>query len=44
MTISDKTLEKCVDAVKGLNTGFHVHCGEGIEDLEDSKKNTAREL
>ncbi|WP_031368391.1 putative aminohydrolase SsnA, partial [Clostridium botulinum] len=38
MTISDKTLEKCVDAVKGLNTGFHVHCGEGIEDLEDSKK------
>lgn len=38
MTISDKTLEKCVDAVKSLNTGFHVHCGEGIEDLEDSKK------
>ncbi|ENJ9652816.1 putative aminohydrolase SsnA [Clostridium botulinum] len=38
MTISDKTLERCAEAVKGLNTGFHVHCGEGIEDLEDSKK------
>ena len=38
MTISEKTLEKCVDAAKSLNTGFHVHCGEGIEDLEDSKE------
>ncbi|MCU6396831.1 amidohydrolase family protein, partial [Enterobacter quasiroggenkampii] len=37
MTISERTLEKCVDAAKSLNTGFHVHCGEGIEDLEDSK-------
>jgi len=38
MTISERTLEKCVDAAKSLNTGFHVHCGEGIEDLEDSKE------
>lgn len=37
MTISDKTLEKCLDAVQGLNTGFHVHCAEGIEDVEDSR-------
>ena len=37
MTISEKTLDKCLDAVSGLDTGFHVHCAEGIEDLEDSK-------
>lgn len=38
MTISNKTLEKCLDASSSLNTGFHVHCAEGIEDLEDAKK------
>lgn len=38
MTISEKTLEKCLDAIAGLDTGFHVHCAEGIEDLEDSKE------
>lgn len=37
MTISDKTLGKCLEAIQGLNTGFHVHTGEGIEDLQDSK-------
>lgn len=37
MTISDKTLNKCLEAIQGLNTGFHVHTGEGIEDLQDSK-------
>lgn len=38
MTISEKTLEKCLEAVQNLNTGFHVHTAEGIEDVEDSKK------
>jgi len=38
MTISEKTLVKCLDAVQNLNTGFHVHTAEGIEDVEDSKK------
>jgi putative selenium metabolism protein SsnA len=38
MTISDKTLDKCLKAIDGLNTGFHVHCAEGIQDLEDSKE------
>ncbi|NLK34889.1 MAG: putative aminohydrolase SsnA, partial [Gracilibacteraceae bacterium] len=37
MTISEKTLDKCLNAISGLNTGFHVHCAEGIEDLEDSR-------
>lgn len=38
MTISEKTLEKCLDAIQNLNTGFHVHTAEGIEDVEDSMK------
>ncbi|MBX4266319.1 putative aminohydrolase SsnA [Clostridium estertheticum] len=35
MTISDKTLYKCLDTMANLNTGFHVHTGEGIEDAKD---------
>ncbi len=35
MTISDSTLEKCMDSISGLDAGFHVHTAEGIEDLED---------
>lgn len=37
MTISDKTLDKCLRGIEGLNSGFHVHCSEGIEDFEDAK-------
>jgi putative selenium metabolism protein SsnA len=36
MTISEKTLDRCLTAMEGLNTGFHVHCAEGIEDVQDS--------
>lgn len=38
MTISDSTLEKCMDSISGLDAGFHVHTAEGIEDLEDCKE------
>ncbi|MFL0245786.1 putative aminohydrolase SsnA [Candidatus Clostridium stratigraminis] len=37
MTISDKTIDRCLSEINGLNTGFHVHCAEGIQDVEDSK-------
>lgn len=37
MTLSDKTLDKCLSEMEGLNSGFHVHTAEGIEDVEDSK-------
>jgi putative selenium metabolism protein SsnA len=37
MTISDKTLDKCLNSIQGLNAGFHVHSAEGIQDVEDSK-------
>ncbi len=36
MTISENTVERCLTAIEGLNTGFHVHCAEGIEDVQDS--------
>ncbi|MCL2323270.1 MAG: putative aminohydrolase SsnA [Oscillospiraceae bacterium] len=36
MTISDKTLDKCLEGVASVDGGFHVHCAEGIEDLADA--------
>ncbi len=35
-TVSDKTLDQCLAAAQGLNTGFHVHVGEDISDEDDS--------
>lgn len=37
-TLSDKTLEKCVDAMGSKNAGYHIHVAEGIDDLYDSLK------
>lgn len=37
-TLSEKTLEKCVDAMGNRNAGYHVHTAEGIADLYDSLK------
>ena len=36
MTISDKTMDECIDAAKNINAGFHIHVAEGIEDVADS--------
>lgn len=36
LTVSDKTLDKCLKAASSVNKGFHVHCAEGIEDVVDS--------
>ena len=36
LTISDKTLDRCLEGISSLNKGFHVHCAEGIEDVVDS--------
>lgn len=38
MTLSDDTLKKCNQAIEGLDTGFHVHVAEGIEDQFDTLK------
>ncbi len=36
LTLSDATLADAVTAAAGLETGFHIHAAEGIEDVEDS--------
>ena len=35
LTLSDETLEACVEAAKELDTGFHIHVAEGVEDVFD---------
>jgi putative selenium metabolism protein SsnA len=37
-TLSDNTLEACVDATRGLDTGFHIHVAEDKADEADSLK------
>ncbi len=36
LTLSDATLAEAVAAAADLETGFHIHAAEGIEDVEDS--------
>ncbi len=36
LTLSDATLEACVAAAEGLDTGFHIHVAEHEADEEDS--------
>jgi putative selenium metabolism protein SsnA len=35
-TLSDSSLDKCKEAMEGLDAGYHVHTAEGIDDLYDS--------
>ncbi len=39
-TISDKTMQKAVDANSSLNTGFHIHCAEADSDQQETIKMT----
>ncbi|MEG0301093.1 putative aminohydrolase SsnA [Cetobacterium sp.] len=34
-TLSDESLKKCQEAMKGIDAGYHVHVAEGIGDLHD---------
>lgn len=36
LTLSNRTLERCKEAVTPYDTGYHVHVAEGVEDLKDS--------
>jgi cytosine/adenosine deaminase-related metal-dependent hydrolase len=36
---SDKALEACVRENAGSGAGFHIHVAEGVQDLEDARKN-----
>ncbi len=35
-TVSDKTLDQCLDAMDGLSAGFHIHVAEDIADEDDA--------
>ena len=37
-TLSDETLDKCAKEMAGLDTGYHVHTAEGIDDLKYNLK------
>ncbi len=43
-TLSNNTLDKCREAVDGLNAGFHAHTAEGIEDLHYNLKNHGKRV
>lgn len=34
-TLSDKTMEKCIEANNGM-TGYHIHVSEGLNDVQDT--------
>jgi putative selenium metabolism protein SsnA len=36
ITISAKTLDKCLSAANDVGLGFHIHAAEGIEDVVDA--------
>jgi putative selenium metabolism protein SsnA len=44
LTLSDETLEECVAAAEGLETGFHIHVAEGIADQEESIRHYNRRV
>jgi putative selenium metabolism protein SsnA len=37
-TLSDRTLQRCVEANESLKTGFHVHVSEDRSDNEDARR------
>ncbi|AOR22752.1 putative aminohydrolase SsnA [Clostridium taeniosporum] len=43
-TLSDESLKKCVDSMKGLEAGYHIHAAEGIEDLNHCLKNNGKRV
>ena len=44
LSLSDKTLEKCVAAAEGLGTGFHIHVAEHEADEYDSREKYGRRV
>jgi cytosine/adenosine deaminase-related metal-dependent hydrolase len=44
LTLSDETLEDCVEAADGLDTGFHIHVAEHEVDEEDSLRKSGERV
>lgn len=43
-TLSDDSLKKCVDSMKNLDSGYHIHVAEGIDDLKNCLKNSNKRV
>lgn len=43
-TLSDKSLDRCREAMEGLDAGYHIHTSEGIDDLYDSLRNHGKRV
>lgn len=43
-TLSDKSLDMCREAMEGLDSGYHIHTSEGIDDLYDSLRNHGKRV
>lgn len=44
LTLSDATLAAAVEAARDLETGFHLHAAEGLEDVEDSLRKSGKRV
>ena len=44
LTLSDETLDSCLEASKDLDTGFHLHVAEDRADVTDSLKKSGRRV
>jgi putative selenium metabolism protein SsnA len=44
LTVSDETLATCVQAVYGLDTGFHIHVAEHEADEYDSQQKSGKRI
>ena len=44
LSLSDRTLERCVAAAEGLGTGFHIHVAEHEVDEYDSREQYGRRV
>lgn len=43
-TLSDQTLEKCVQANEGSGAGFHIHAAEGMADVLETMARSGRRV
>ena len=43
-TLSDESLRKCVNSMEGLESGYHIHAAEGIDDLNHCLKNNSKRV
>ncbi|MBN1261396.1 MAG: putative aminohydrolase SsnA [Anaerolineae bacterium] len=44
LTLGADTLARAVAAAEGLETGFHIHAAEGVEDVEDSLQKSGKRV